>query len=178
MNIGDKIGLRNGYGDVVEFECVYVKPHPAKAEDARVSRDKYGDVWVFLNQNLRGIHFSDGASLDNYVGPPILEVDCKRDLLLTGPEAAEYVAAARENRDAVWPAKEEPLPVQGDSKECFSPTPQPELPTAESEHPLVIANRILTQWRCDEDADIADLEKAITDAIRTDRQARSGERGG
>jgi hypothetical protein len=107
MNTGDKIGLRNSYGDVVEHEVVYVKPHPAKAEEARVYRDR-------ANGSVR-VYDGDNATVFSKIGERaspestfVASESCciRSDILLTGPEAAEYVAAAREGRDAVWPPRE------------------------------------------------------------------------
>jgi hypothetical protein len=109
MNTGDKIGLRftnsASAKDTVEYEVVYIKPHPAKADEARVYRSEEGYVRVYLRGSSESSYFRPNGQI---VPDPTAwhESSCNTTERLTGPEAAEYVAAAREWRDAVWPPRE------------------------------------------------------------------------
>lgn len=56
----------------------------------------------------------DGRLMHSHGWDDVFCQSNSRCTLLTGPEAAEYVAAAREGRDAVWPPKAKapaPLPT-------------------------------------------------------------------
>jgi len=119
MNIGDKIGLRNMHGDVVVHEVVSLTPAKVEAEYPRVYRSGHAlgtRVWL---QSGAGKLFEHGT----YKGVTAAdEIDCMNagDLLLTGPERDEYVAAAREGRDAVWPKPSDPWPhwFTNEEKSC------------------------------------------------------------
>lgn len=79
----------------------------AKAEEPwpRVYRAPAGGAFVCFFCGV-SYHFTKGGSLSGRSSISSRECEQDRLVLLTGPEAAEYVAAAREGRDAVWPPKE------------------------------------------------------------------------
>lgn len=111
MNIGDKIGLRNMHGDVVEHEVVYVKGAGKEVEWPRVYRDCQNEVWMFQRPGECSFcHFTSKNKYVKHHTSCVGEDCCSDDRLLTGPERDEYVAAAREGRDAVWPKESDPWP--------------------------------------------------------------------
>ena len=146
------------------------QPSPAQAEEPpypRVYRDEgFGDTRVYLAQGEVGHHFDRNGK--DWQETKLTAKECEEDklTLLTGPEAAEYVAAAREGRDAVWPPN---------SSETPNSSPAP-LPTAEEVAETIIAQQCgigrPAKYDPDQHVRLSYAAGLIANAIHRDRRSR------